>query len=184
MKLLTGVFLLFAFTTSAEATTIHFTASTCHDCLPVSPGLPDVALDLWLTVTPTTGEFFYQRYGDLFYGTRDTVIALGGTLNDIPVSLGGPSGFQSWMQFGTSPALLVFTIGDGNEYRLFDDGRLLFQVRQPDGYGTQFPVMWQSVVAAQPSAVAVPDASSALLLLAVGMASLAGIRTRVAKRLG
>ena len=182
MKLLTAVFLLFAFTASAEATTICFTASTCHDCLPAQNGLPDVALDLWLTVTPTTGEFFYQRYGERFDRTRDTVIALGGTLNDIPVSLGGPSGFQSWIQFGTSPALLVFTMGDGNEYRLFDDGRLLFQIRQPDRYGTQFPVRWQSVVSGQLSTVAVPDASSALLLLAVGMASLAGIRTRVAKR--
>ena len=157
---------LFACTRPLEATTIHLTAETCHDCW--SGSFPDIDIDALLTVELVTGEFFVPAFGDFLNGTFPTVVALEGLMNGLPMSLATPGGSLSWF-FSSNlyPILLNFTVA-GLDYRIIDDfAFVIFQERFDGGDIGQLPLRWNA------TEVPVPDGSSSLLLLSLSLIGVA-----------
>ena len=198
VKILTGLILLFAFTVPANATTIplgeayylSFHSHSYPDAMIPTP-VPNVTMEGVLTVVPRIdGQFWTHNNNIIMNWMADAlVIAASGTavLDCAPTprectsgsytfSLAPPTlGHESYLlgDFRPTPLRLQYDDGRGGLGLYYNYGRIFWST------GYEIPMTFTTTRVAAP--LSVPDASSSLLLLALSMASLAGIRTRFAK---
>lgn len=192
VKLLTGLLMMFSVTT-AEATTIHLTASTYDEQqypFPLHHSAPfhDVTIDAILTLEPIFGSYFQPKYGRYEQRTNWVVTSLDGTMNGEAITLLGDIG-TSWFLFPDSLSTLRFATAEAN-YFLWWDGWFRFYGLPDHNNSMGFIPLTVGATEVEPvtnfarfasvtddaDTVTVPDASSSILLLAVGLASVAGIK--------
>ena len=184
-----GVILIFLFSlptpaaavpvTVGQAYNLAFHAETCHDCpLWSSSTLPKITMDGVLTVIDTTDGLFWEVvYGDFYYRNVTMITGVTGTvtvdcMGILSCGAGGSyamafappaRGDGSYLVSGT-PMYFQFAAGS-NVSRISNDHFLNYY----SGPGSnQLPVIF--------SIAQVPDPASSILLIAMGMAGIAGMR--------
>lgn len=170
--------LFFATAARADSTVVvDVTASTCTYCFSLTqPDTDVINLEAQFTLEQVTGSFFNSGEQDLFSATEWEVTAITGSLNGYPMELvPGFQGSASWLNQDKFYNLgSVYFMADGVFSWLENDNTydLLNQDGQPF-----VPITWDVVAA--PAKTSEP---SALLLAAMGLAALVGLRWRETRK--
>jgi hypothetical protein len=164
--------LLLSINTRAD-TLVDVSSVTCETCWgsPSSPsvGLPQVTLDLQMTVAPVTGTFYIPYFNFTETGTFDEVESISGTLNGDPVSISQPpQGGSDYLWPGTfALGYVCFTV-DANPYCAWTD----------DAYNLlSLPATFEPITWSATDPVATPEPAT-WWLLPIGFGALLGWKLR------
>jgi hypothetical protein len=165
--------------TVGEAYKLAFHAETCHDCpLWSSSTLPNVTMDGVLTVIDTTDGLFWDVvYADFAYKNVTMITGVTGTVTVDCMGILSCSGNGTYAMAFVPPANgdgsylfagtpMYFQFAAGSTSGIIRNDHFLNYYSGPGS--NQLPVTF--------SVTRVPDAASSVLLIAMGMAGLAGMR--------